>query len=472
MEKWHALLYPASWQKPKRAPSNLQEYISKAILPSMAIASCAPQLPPQGHGAHRNHLTARPEIWRRLEVLHSIVPEYFDNVSKWYVGRYIPSNDLNVPDGDEVRGDQFTLRSEGFDVQERMIGYPGNMDRVVRWVVEFPLLTVERTLHLTFQQTLEWTFDTSMSDLDVDRELFRTVCWTRTQVGETTKDAECALMVFIQPPWIMTPYELKSFSDCPGLRIDTETYKGKERTWSKVWDYCFRKKCHWFIFTTYRGWVFGAFSRGWTRGFATPVFQYNSTSPNILEGLIFWISSAMGLADGWHIPECNEEDMAFALSIVAEPVTSHNLRSTIPAPPLHSFPPPPPSDTSWGEGSLGCLQDSLSENSLEDGNSETRLSPDGLLNNKMVLYPDPNALAPGTWRESISKWDGQANVLTTGEETPRAGSPLPQDPDDMDQSDDGSDDSTVVELPPTKNALGLWLTSNPIEMRFDDTYLE
>lgn len=90
----------------------------------------------------------------------------------------------------------------------------------------------------------------------------------------------------------------------------------------------------------------------------------------------------------------------------------------------------------------------------------------------MVLYPDPNALAPGTWRESISKWDGQANVLTTGEETPRAGSPLPQDPDDMDQSDDGSDDSTVVELPPTKNALGLWLTSNPIEMRFDDTYLE
>lgn len=47
------------------------------------------------------------------------------------MGRYIPSNDLNVPDGDEVRGDQFTLRSEGFDVQERMIGYPGNMDRLV-----------------------------------------------------------------------------------------------------------------------------------------------------------------------------------------------------------------------------------------------------------------------------------------------------------------------------------------------------
>lgn len=83
------------------------------------------------------------------------------------------------------------------------------------------------------------------------------------------------------------------------------------------------------------------FRLGWTRGFATPVFQYNSTSPNILEGLIFWISSAMGLADGWHIPEvsedcyvsfdypctiydamgtcekCNEEDMAFALSIVS-----------------------------------------------------------------------------------------------------------------------------------------------------------
>lgn len=46
---------------------------------------------------------------------------------------------------------------------------------------------------------------------------------------------------------------------------------------------------------------------GWTRGLTTHVIKYDSISPTILEALIYWLGSALGLPKGYIIPEVSEE---------------------------------------------------------------------------------------------------------------------------------------------------------------------
>lgn len=38
--------------------------------------------------------------------------------------------------------------------------------------------------------------------------------------------------------------------------------RGHERLWAKVYDGCTQNHAHFFVITTYREWVFGAFSKG------------------------------------------------------------------------------------------------------------------------------------------------------------------------------------------------------------------
>lgn len=38
--------------------------------------------------------------------------------------------------------------------------------------------------------------------------------------------------------------------------------KNPYRLWAKIYDVCSHNQSHWFVLTTYWGWVFGAFSQG------------------------------------------------------------------------------------------------------------------------------------------------------------------------------------------------------------------
>jgi hypothetical protein len=42
--------------------------------------------------------------------------------------------------------------------------------------------------------------------------------------------------------------------------------------------------------------------------FVSSVYEYDSRSPTIVECLLFWLASAMGLPGGWKIPEVGFED--------------------------------------------------------------------------------------------------------------------------------------------------------------------
>ena len=54
--------------------------------------------------------------------------------------------------------------------------------------------------------------------------------------------------------------------------------KEPHRTWAKIYDVCSHNKSRWFVFTTYWGWMFGAFSQGAHSGYIQHCDQLSLTS--------------------------------------------------------------------------------------------------------------------------------------------------------------------------------------------------
>ena len=63
----------------RQVSSNLHQYLSEATLPTIRLASSAPPMPPENHKAHRNAVSVRPERYRKLEQMHRLNPEMFDD---------------------------------------------------------------------------------------------------------------------------------------------------------------------------------------------------------------------------------------------------------------------------------------------------------------------------------------------------------------------------------------------------------
>jgi hypothetical protein len=53
-----------SHPQPLSPTDNLKLYLSATVLPPMVHASSAPPVPPEGHKAHLNHLSIKPEDYR------------------------------------------------------------------------------------------------------------------------------------------------------------------------------------------------------------------------------------------------------------------------------------------------------------------------------------------------------------------------------------------------------------------------
>jgi len=111
------------------------------------------------------------------------------------------------------------------------------------------------------------------------------------------------------------------FPVCPYSADIASGFENKHRLWAKLWDGCDRSKCPFFVVSTYVGWVFGAFSSGWTTAFVSRVYPSDSMDPTIVLALTYWLSCAMGCPDGWSVPILEEELM------------EHSRREISPTPP-------------------------------------------------------------------------------------------------------------------------------------------
>ena len=51
---------------------DLRQHMRNCILPPLGYQENDPILPPKGHVSHRNHLSVRPETYRRFENIHGL----------------------------------------------------------------------------------------------------------------------------------------------------------------------------------------------------------------------------------------------------------------------------------------------------------------------------------------------------------------------------------------------------------------
>ncbi|KAL6298856.1 hypothetical protein BKA93DRAFT_743354 [Sparassis latifolia] len=316
------------------ATSNLRFYMSVATLPDMPSAATAEPMPPDGHKAHKNQLTVIPQAFRRLETMHIMAKGFSQEAldcelrcqllnALLTIGRFavldrrIPSAPLDADNLDEYTGEALTLPcAPHYNIPRHVGGQVSNIERVCRWVVEYPLTTSQRILHLTMPQTDDWSFspEKHARDIDMDKDIFRYT--TFSAAAAPLPPRGCAIpsvTVVIQPPWILSPQDLVAFVACGALppynpNGPVKDYTCSQRLWSKkIWDVCFRERSRWFVVTSYSGWVFGAFSKGWTRAFVSPIFKSDDQDPTVEEILVFWLASAVGVDGGWTIPEVSDE---------------------------------------------------------------------------------------------------------------------------------------------------------------------
>lgn len=79
----------------------------------------------------------------------------------------------------------------------------------MRWVIEYPLATVQRIMHVAFPETTEWGFSEPFDD--VDDHFFRGMTWHLVDNGILV---ESTVAVLVQPPWIVSYQDLEHFVSC------------------------------------------------------------------------------------------------------------------------------------------------------------------------------------------------------------------------------------------------------------------
>ncbi|KAH9854133.1 hypothetical protein C2E23DRAFT_727038 [Lenzites betulinus] len=295
------------------AHHDLRLYASLAILPTMELNPSLPPLPPPGHRGHANKLCVEHEQHRRLDRMYNIMA--FPEAALECTGFNLPMTRTGDADFDHENGGGISVPARGFQInQTNPIGKPADIDKVLRWVLEYPLATANHMMHLVYPDTLDYTIQGGVVD-DADRTILQWAKWGRDDITITeAKDTWSESVIFIvQPPWILTEADLERFVGCPTFpRPDSDAnLRSHERLWGKIWDLCAQKHSHWFVLTTYWGWVFGAFSSARTCAFTSHVIPFDSKEPTIVQYLFFWLSSAVASHvhphGAWSIPQVSAE---------------------------------------------------------------------------------------------------------------------------------------------------------------------
>ncbi|KZT26223.1 hypothetical protein NEOLEDRAFT_1063653 [Neolentinus lepideus HHB14362 ss-1] len=301
-----------------QAVENLRMYLMKAALPQMVIDPEAVRVPPEGHKSHANSILGRPEKYRLLEEIEHIRPRDFDRLVSEFVDRFIPSEPLSEKDEDQKSGLSISVPAGAlFDIPKPRLGSASDINDVGQWLNVLPLQTVQRIVHLAWPDVCDWRVQRVKTE-DKDCDLFRHFYWTRKDTAGRQDDdlgLHSAVLAF-QPPWILTRQDLQAFIRCqllPSFETVLEQedgddgYKSEQRLWARIWDTCFNKQCPWFVLSNAGCWVFGTFTKGWRRAFVSPIIDIRSKKPTVLECLVYWLASAVGVPGGWVIPEVGNE---------------------------------------------------------------------------------------------------------------------------------------------------------------------
>ncbi|KIJ24734.1 hypothetical protein M422DRAFT_785790 [Sphaerobolus stellatus SS14] len=327
-------------QKDKDPVENLQLYLMLANLPPLELGHSAPPLGVLGHRMHLNKLAVAPSQHRaRFEKIlppnKSIV---YQNAVLKFCNSLIPGQDAPLPDGSPATGYMLSMASPRFNIPTMGLLPPNSLNELALWFTMVPFQTMTRLLHLVFPTTRGWDFTFVPYALQFDRpvgkqdgsdagtgpdpdgELWCTYVWRKRPekkmeleryyrvgedgIGREEILGECKVVMAVQPPWICSEADLKAFVKTTEIQPynvwDPEEnlpYKSGERIWAKLWDTCARHRCRHWVLSTYHGWVFGAFSEGFSAGQIFTHLPWDISQPTVLQCLVYHVASAMELAD-------------------------------------------------------------------------------------------------------------------------------------------------------------------------------
>ncbi|KAJ7614780.1 hypothetical protein FB45DRAFT_936050 [Roridomyces roridus] len=298
-----------------RAADNLRTYFRKATLPEMPRNPAAPAMPPTHHRSQHVSVQVGPQPWRQLDVVKDLEDAWgasVDEMAISWADDNLPGTSLGVDDLDSETGDRFTVPCPPtFDIVPHSGRRPTDITRMVSWLDYLPLMSVQRALRLVFpDQTSRWAFSLGDDVENTDRKVFQYFIWSYSGPGAPMLCTPLGsiprypLVVAFQPPWILSERDIVEFSEARKFPSSDKAHNqlgrlnASERLWAKIWDTCVTNKTRWFVLTSYAHWVFGVFSEGWTIGFVSRVYPFNSSTPTILELLTFWTACAMRLP-GW-----------------------------------------------------------------------------------------------------------------------------------------------------------------------------
>ncbi|KAG0708886.1 hypothetical protein DFH29DRAFT_346643 [Suillus ampliporus] len=274
-----------------RATDDLQGYLKDAVLPRLKFIHKPESLSRQGYKSRRSTLSVRPRHRSLANIVY--LDSVFDGLVNDWIEEHVPSRSLCLYDEDRQTGERFTVRSsQRFNIPEPLLPAASDINRVCDWLDNFPLQTVQRVFHIMFPATKDWGFVT-LDDHGCDDDIFKKFYWTN--VDEDHPDIrDASVVVACQPHWIMSDEIMWQFTQLKSLPEGiTRPLRGQERLWGKLWDTCVDKQTPFFVLTSYRQWVFGMFSRGWTTAFVSPVMDAQSRSPTVMHALLYWLGSAL-----------------------------------------------------------------------------------------------------------------------------------------------------------------------------------
>ncbi|KAI0054043.1 hypothetical protein FA95DRAFT_1507578 [Auriscalpium vulgare] len=295
------------------ASDNLAAYFAMAQLPFIVGHKDVPKPPPEGHKSHLNSLRVRPERHRRLERIVHADPSRSTRLVTAYAEKTIPDEDGPplAGDIDPTSGRRLTVPcNPTFNVPKpKGVGPVNDKDSFEAWLLNMPLETTERAMHLVFpKQTYGYWRYNARHKGDADEDLVKIVTW-ETVVANRHDPRTIGAVIFIQPLWVLADRDMKSFLACTSFPSfdQTRELNSSERLWAKIYDSCIARHTPWFVLTNYNTWAFGVFSKGWTKAHIVHVCQNTAREPTVIQTLFYWLASSMHFPDTFVPPEVRGE---------------------------------------------------------------------------------------------------------------------------------------------------------------------